>query len=185
MIIETDRLLIRNFRSEDAEALREVIVEKEASEYAVYDHEWPTSLGAIRGIVEWFAKEDEFLAVCLKESGDLIGFLALDPADDEQAHEFNLGYCLHPAHQGKGYATEGGRALLAHAFTHLRARRVISGAAVANTPSVRLLERLGFRVVGESEAAFRETPEGQPITFPGLTFALSREEWKSASGATT
>lgn len=181
MIIETERLLIRNFRPEDAEALREVIVEKEASEYAVYDHEWPTSLGAIRGIVEWFAQEDEFLAVCLKDSGDLIGFLALNPGDDERAQEYNLGYCLHPAHQGKGYATEGSRALLAHAFTRLRARRVVSGTAAANTPSVRLLERLGFRVVGESEGHFRDTPAGESITFPGLDFALTREEWKAKS----
>jgi len=185
MIIETERLLIRNFRPEDAEALRAVIVEKEASEYAVYDHEWPTSLGAIRGIVEWFAQEDEFLAVCLKESGDLIGFLALSPSDDERAHEYNLGYCLHPAHHGRGYATEACRALLAHAFKRLRARRVVSGTAAANTPSVRLLERLGFRVVGESETSFRETPEGQPITFPGYAFALTQPEWQAASRGTT
>ena len=184
MIIETERLLIHNFRPEDAEALRKVIVEKEASEYAVYDHEWPTSFGAIRGIVEWFAKEDAYLAICLKEGGDLIGFISLNPGEDEGAQEYDLGYCLHPAHQGKGYATEGCRALVEHAFTRLRARRITSGTGAPNRPSVRLLERLGFRVVGESEGCFRETEEGKPITFRGYSFALTREEWKAASRGT-
>lgn len=182
MIIETERLLIRNFIAEDAEALRDIVVRKEASEYAAFDHPWPTSLGAVRGIVEWFSKEDAYLAVCLKEDGTLIGFISLDPGDDERAREYDLGCFFHPDYHGRGYATEGCRAVLGHAFSRLRARRVTSGTAAANEPSYRLLQRLGFRQVGESETSFRDTEDGQPINFRGLAFALTREEWKALDG---
>jgi len=181
MYLETERLLIRNFAPDDAEALRDLILWKESSEYAIYDQQWPTSKGAIRGITEWFAKEDSYLAVCLKEGGRLIGFVALNPGDDERAHEFDLGYCFHPDYQGQGYATEACRAVLRWAFTQKGARRVTSGTAAANLPSCRLLERLGFRQVGEGTASFRETPEGEPIRFRGLSFALTRDEWERLS----
>ena len=67
--LETDRLVIRNFCLDDAEALQEVISQYQASEYAIYDHPWPTALEKIKEIVAWFAQRDSFLAVCLKDTG--------------------------------------------------------------------------------------------------------------------
>lgn len=42
-VIETERLIIRNFKTDDWKALQEMIIQKESSEYAIYDHQWPTS----------------------------------------------------------------------------------------------------------------------------------------------
>jgi len=39
--VETERLAIRNFTEDDWEDLREMILQYEASEYAVYGHQWP------------------------------------------------------------------------------------------------------------------------------------------------
>lgn len=176
MRIETERLLIRNFVSSDWRDLQEMIIQKEASEYAVYDHQWPTSEGEIRGIVDWFASGDSFLAVCLKDGAKLIGFIALNRAG-EGSSEFDLGYCLNSDYHGQGYATEGCLAVLDHAFRELGADRVTSGTAEANVPSCRLLARLGMKKVGEGKGSFRKTSEGEPIEFRGYLFALSRDEW--------
>jgi [ribosomal protein S5]-alanine N-acetyltransferase len=175
--IETGRLILRNFKLEDAQSLREMIVQKEASPYAEYDQECPTSEDEIRGITEWFAGGDSYLAICLKETGKLIGFICLNPADDKDSRAFDLGYCFNSDYHGQGYATEGAQAVVDYAFTGLKADCLTSGTAAANSPSCRLLDRLGFKKTGQGTAAFRKTPDGKPVEFVGWGFALSRENW--------
>ncbi len=173
--MNTTRLLLRNFRSDDVESLREMIVQKESSEYAVYDYEWPTSEDKIKGIAAWFASEDHYVAVCLKETGKLIGYICLNPAQDAEGRVFDLGYCFNSDYHGCGYASEACKAVITYAFADLEAERLTCGTAAANTPSCRLLDRLGFEKIGEATMSFRKTPDGKPIEFTGYGFTLSKE----------
>ena len=179
MVLETERLLIRNFASGDWGALHEIISQYESSELAAYDQPWPTSPEEIKRITEWFASGDSYLAVCLKATSRLIGFVALnrEQGDDRM---FNLGYVFHFGYHGQGYATEGCRAVRGLAFDRWQARRVVTGTAAANHASCRLLERLGFKKTSESMASFRTTPDGEPIQFVGYAFELSKDEWDVA-----
>ncbi|HEX3049756.1 MAG TPA: GNAT family N-acetyltransferase [Aggregatilineaceae bacterium] len=102
-----------------------------ASEYAAYDHPWPTSDDEIKGVTEWFASGDHYFAVCLKETGQLVGLVALNPEEDD-VHALNLGYVFD--------------------FEQLQVEKVVTGTAAENQPSCRLLERLGFEKTGESRA---------------------------------
>ena len=178
--IETKRLVIRNFKTSDYEALLEMILQYEASGYAVYDQPWPVSPEEIKGVVEWFTSGDSYLAVCLKDTYRFIGFVALNPEQKEDCQELNLGYIFNSNFHGKGYATEACQAVIEHAFNQLLATRVISGTASINRPSCQLLERLGFKTTGESRVSFRNTEEGKPVEFLGYSFALSRDEWEAA-----
>jgi len=178
--IETERLVIRNFKISDWEALHEMIIQYESSEYAVYDQQWPTSPEEIKGVAEWFAGGDSFLAVCLKDTGRFIGFVSLNQEQREDCREFNIGYIFNFDYHGKGYATEACRAAIGHAFERLQADRVITGTAAANRASCRLLERLGFKRTAESTGSFRNAPDGKPIEFLGYTYAISRDEWEVA-----
>lgn len=72
-----------------------------------------------------------------------IGLDELGPAPE-------FGYWLTPSRWGRGYATEAGRAVLAHAFGVLGAERVRSGVFVGNAASLAVQSRLGFEVTGES-----------------------------------
>jgi RimJ/RimL family protein N-acetyltransferase len=174
--IETDRLVIRNFGLDDSEALHKMIVQYAASEYAAYDEQWPTSVDEIKGVTEWFASGDHFLAVCLKATSQFIGFVALNP---EEGNEYNLGYIFDSDHHGHGYATEACQAILNRAFDQLQAPRVISGTAAVNRSSCRLLERLGFQKTGERTSSFKTGEDGKPIEFLGYLYALSKEEWQN------
>jgi ribosomal-protein-alanine N-acetyltransferase len=175
--LETKRLAIRNFTPGDWEALHEMIAQYEASEYAVFDQQWPTTPDEIKGVAEWFASGDSFLAVCLKDTGRFIGFVALNPEQKEGVRAYNLGYIFNFDYHGKGYATEACRAVLEHAFDSLQADSVITGTAAVNCASCKLLERLGFRKTGESMGSLRSTPEGKPIEFLGYTYSLTKEDW--------
>jgi len=162
--METDRLTIRNFSVNDWEALREMILQYQASEYAAYDHPWPTAPDEIRKAAEWFAGGDSYLVVCLKDTGRFIGFVCLNPEEHGGESALNIGYIFNFDYHGRGYATEACRAALARAFDELGAARVVTGTAKANLPSCRLLKRLGLK----------ETGEGM--------FAISRDEWRRQNG---
>jgi RimJ/RimL family protein N-acetyltransferase len=157
--IETDRLTIRNFGPDDWQDLQEVAVEYQASESAKYEDPWPTSAEEVKGMVEWFAKGDGYLAVCLKATGKLIGLIAIERRQDQEGAVYNLGYVFHPGYHGHGYATEGCRAAMAYVFDQLAADGILTGTHPDNEPSVRLLKKLGLSEINRGE------------------FAISREEW--------
>jgi ribosomal-protein-alanine N-acetyltransferase len=177
--LETKRLVVRNFNIDDCEGLHEMIVQYEASEFAAYDQQWPTSIEEIKGITQWFARGDNFLAVCLKDTSQFIGFVALNPEEEESDRWYNIGYVFNSNFYGHGYATEACTAILDRAFGRLQATRVIAGTAALNRNSCRLLERLGFQRIGEKISSFKNAKDGKPIEFLGYTYALSKEEWET------
>jgi hypothetical protein len=88
--IETDRLAIRNFGPDDWQDLQEVAVQYRASKWAKYEDPWPTSTEEVKGMVEWFAQGDGYLAVSLKATGKLIGLIAIERRKDQEERVHNL-----------------------------------------------------------------------------------------------
>jgi RimJ/RimL family protein N-acetyltransferase len=76
-------------------------------------------------------------------TSEFVGWFALWPHGDRPGLE--LGYRLRRRFWGRGLATEGGRALVAHAFGDLGADRVYAETMVVNVPSRRVLARCGLR----------------------------------------
>jgi len=167
MTIETDRLTIRNFGPDDWQDLQEMAVQYQASEWAKYEDPWPTSTEEVKGMAEWFARGDDYLAVCLKGTGKLIGLIAIERRKEQEERVHNLGYVFHPDHHGHGYATEGCRAAMGYVFDQLEADGILTGTHPANEPSVRLLKRLGLKGIDRGE------------------FTISREEWLALGQAST
>jgi RimJ/RimL family protein N-acetyltransferase len=85
-----------------------------------------------------------FLGIALADSDRVIGDLTLmmGPAEHRGAE---LGWVLHPAHSGQGYAVEAAHALLHLAFDELGLHRVTARIDVRNDASLRLADRLGMR----------------------------------------
>src|SRR5690606_30038790 len=92
---------------------------------------------------------------------------------DEGALE--LGYRLERAAWGRGYATEGGRALVEDAFTTLGADRVVATTMAVNTASRRVLEKCGLRLVRTFFPAWDDPLDG--AEHGDVAYALSRHEW--------
>ncbi len=157
--IQTERLIIRNFRIEDWCDLHEMIVQYQANEYSKYDHQWPTAEEEYPKIAKWFSEGDSYLAVCLPATGKVIGFVCLNRADHEDGLAFDMGYIFNSDYHGQGYATEACQAAIHRAFGQLEAVKLVAGTPLGNKASVDLLLRLGFHEVG------------------GGMFALPREKW--------
>jgi RimJ/RimL family protein N-acetyltransferase len=121
--------------------------------------------------------------VVMELDGDVIGDLYLNVEDAWTQVEVKeagaraqaeIGWCLSPDHQGKGYVSEATAELVRICFEELGVRRVIANAFAANTPSVRVMERLGM----VCEARFRsESLHRDRGWIDGITYALLREDW--------
>ena len=86
------------------------------------------------------------------EAGPLIaagGFLG----PPHETGEVEIGYSVHQAWQGKGYATELVGGLVKYAFEDTRVQRIVAHTTRQNLASCRVLERLGF-----CDSGFRSEP---------------------------
>lgn len=175
--VTTDRLLLRPFRETDAAAVHAYQSLPEVARYQFWE---PRSLDEIRlKLVEWVTlyrlngEGTLELAVEIRESGDLIGDVMLQ-VTDAAARQGMIGFSMHPAHQGKGYATEAVGALLRLGFADLGLHRIFGRCDARNDPSWRLMERLGMR----REAHFREHALFKGGWDEEFYYALLQEEWR-------
>ncbi len=173
--LATEQLIIRNFTSVDGDDLFQIGTNYEKSEYAKYDHgPWPDSPEVYKGIVESWSKNDDFLAVILKEKNKMIGFISVPRKSNKT---FDFGFVFHPNYHGSAYATEACKVVLKYIFETFQAVQVNTGTAKENSPSCNLLKRLGFTSTGENNVSFRTDEDGNPIEFVALDFMLSREDY--------
>lgn len=87
------------------------------------------------------------LVLSIAQGGRVIGGIGLTALRGQ--HEF--GYWLGSRHWGMGFATEAGRAFLAHAFDNLALDSVRSGVFIDNPASLRVQVKLGFRETGRRQ----------------------------------
>ena len=69
---------------------------------------------------------------------------------DEETGEVDLGFRIYRQYWGQGYATEAARASLAYGWS-LGLDRIIGRAVIQNTASIRILEKVGMKRVGEMD----------------------------------
>ncbi|ONK13333.1 GNAT family N-acetyltransferase [Streptomyces sp. MP131-18] len=112
-----------------------------------------------------------------RAGGAFVGWFALRPAVTRgvAGGGTELGYRLRPAAWGRGYATEGARAMVAHAFAELGADRLVATTMTVNTGSRRVLEKAGLVLV---RTFFEDWPEYVEGAEHGdVEYALTRAEW--------
>ncbi|GAB3264740.1 GNAT family protein [Alteromonas gracilis] len=85
-----------------------------------------------------------------------------------------LGWTLHPDVWGRGLATEAVAATISICFAELGIRRIEAHCFADNTPSWRLMERLGMR---REAITVRESLHRTRGWIDGMSYALLREEW--------
>lgn len=74
---------------------------------------------------------------------------------------WNIGFWIHPEYWGNGYATEAARAVLDFGFSILGATKITTAHAIWNSPSKRVIEKLGFKFMGENPCGFIKA--GKPV----------------------
>ncbi|WP_147918930.1 GNAT family N-acetyltransferase [Ruania zhangjianzhongii] len=152
--VETDRLILRRPRVEDAAVYRQLWTERDPR---VPPHRQisPEGRPTVADLATQLRAEEEavgprLLVVQRKNGGDAIGYCGLVFHGTGAPHEPELAYELLRAAHGFGYATEAGRAVLVWA-EGAGYRRLWAGVRDWNVASRRVLEKLGFRETGDLE----------------------------------
>lgn len=191
VFLETERLVLRRFTDADVdnlvdldsdpEVLRFINGGKPTPRHMIQDTILPRFLeyyDLYHGYGFWAAIE--------KSSGEFLGWFCFRPEEGRSPGEIALGYRLRKAAWGKGYATEGSRALIRKGFTELGARRVFAITYQDNVASRRVMEKSGLRLV----RTFRFTPEelaaadtydaSEQGVWEGhdVEYALERDDWE-------
>lgn len=175
--METERLLIRRFRPDDWRDLFEYLSQEETVRYEPY--EVFTERECMHEATNR-SENNAFHAVCLKDSGKLIGNIYLSK---QEYDTWELGYVFNSKYHGKGYATESARALIDNVFKNQNARRVIAMCNPLNEHSWKLLERLGMRREGHliQNIYFKKDEFEQPIWLDTYEYGILASEWTSVS----
>lgn len=123
----------------------------------------PTEDETIKASVKRFAESELFFAVFLKESDDMIGYICFH----KNQRIYDLGYCFHSAYHSNGYAYESTKAVLEYCISKHGITHFTAGTAIDNTPSCRLLKKLGFVCTSTQTVSFDNT-----FSFQGGNFEL-------------
>lgn len=101
-----------------------------------------------------------------------------DVSSRAAGREVELGWVLHPAHTGNGYATEAVRELLRHCFVALGIHRVTAGCFTTNDTSWRLMDRVGMRREAHTR---RDALHRSGRWLDSYTYAVLADEWTATS----
>lgn len=156
MRLTTPRLVLREYRPDDYEAIREYDADPQVQRYrgAVTITEQQTR-DYLQAMIGWAAERPRaryMLAVCLPADDRVIGWLPLRLTRPE-LREAEIGWTVGRRHWGRGYATEAAQAMLGFAFAELGLHRVVAYCRAENRASWRVMEKLGMRREGHLREA--------------------------------
>jgi ribosomal-protein-alanine N-acetyltransferase len=177
--IETERLIIRPFSLNDAEALHEIVSQEEVMKYLPED---VMSMEEVQGVLSWLTdcyKKNTpecilkfTLAMVSKHDQMLIGWCGLGPLDFEP-EEIEIFYGLSEDQWGKGMATEAARAVLHYGFDTIKLDKIAAVTHAQNVASVRIIEKLGMLYRKKIE----KLPEKYRSYEGCLYYSLCRDEY--------
>jgi RimJ/RimL family protein N-acetyltransferase len=154
-------------------------------------HQWMTSAPAtFDEYTEKFLDPSRLeKTLVIERDGEVIGDLMLsvedawgqtEVADRAKRTQAEIGFCLHPAHEGQGLATEAVAELLRVCFEEIGLRRVTGNCFADNAPSWRLMERMGMR---REQHSVKDSLHRSGEWLDGYGYALLAEEWQARTNS--
>jgi ribosomal-protein-alanine N-acetyltransferase len=171
LTLETDRLIIRCFQPDDLPVIHHILDQTFGDGSLVND---PAALGERRSWLEWSILGEKWLdelrqppygdrAITLKAAGQVIGAVgyvpllmpfeqmpdlggAAEPGAARFTPEVGLFWAISPERQRQGYASEAARAMIAHAFSAVRLKRIMANTDFTNLASQGVMLKVGMRL---------------------------------------
>jgi RimJ/RimL family protein N-acetyltransferase len=150
MILETERLILRNWRESDVDCYMTLSRDLGYNCFARPGYFLVRNAEEAREkIRERTTLFDERrlgkFPIFLKQSGEFIGTCGMEPFDLDGQAEIELGYRICLNYWGCGYATESAAAVLRYGFDDLNLKKIFAMAVPQNKGSLHVIEKLGFR----------------------------------------
>jgi RimJ/RimL family protein N-acetyltransferase len=187
IFLETSRLTLRRFTEGDEDDLVELDSDPEVMRFLSGGR--PTPREQIRdrvlpGFLDYYERYDGlgFWAAEERSTGCFLGWFHFRPPKYEPRDgDIELGYRLRRSAWGKGYATEGSRALISKGFTDLAVDRIVAETMVVNLGSRRVMEKAGLARVRTFHRDGLDAIDGSEHGV--VEYALTRADWERARRA--
>jgi ribosomal-protein-alanine N-acetyltransferase len=179
--LKTLRLHLRHPKLEDAPTILSVVSSAEFPEQLPLKEmdslnkieAWLIRLIELWGegrVYSWIMEE--------QDTNQLLGQVTLSKLEEDQ--KWALAFWTHPAHWGKGYATEGAERILKFGFEELKAKTIWAAAGTWNLGSNRVLEKIGMKYLFYNPEGYYS--KSKPI--PTHEYEISQKNWQKIKQAT-
>jgi RimJ/RimL family protein N-acetyltransferase len=181
VFLETERLVLRHFTTADADNLVGLDADPDVMRFV--NGGIPTSREAIENeflpaFLGYYQRYQEygFWAAIERSTGDFLGWFHFRPRAGTAPGQAELGYRLRKSAWGKGYATEGSRALIRKGFTEFGVQRVTAEAIAANVASRRVMEKAGLTLVRTFHQPRPDAISSHELEV--VEYALQKADWE-------
>ncbi|MFN7399000.1 MAG: GNAT family N-acetyltransferase [Sandaracinobacter sp.] len=175
-MFETERLILRPFRETDRDPWAVMNADPEVMRHfpaALSRDEADAVIERVNGKIA--ESGVGFWALERKSDSEFIGFAGLKCISHENLPIFGqweVGWRLARHAWGQGYATEAGAFALDHGFRVMGLPRILAYTARNNTPSERVMQKLGMVRAEEMDFEHPAVPEGHPVR-PHIVYVKS------------
>lgn len=196
VFLETDRLLLRRFTAADVDIL--VDLDGDPAVMRFINGGKPTPRDVIQNsLLPRFLHDYEryegygVWAAIEKSSEDFLGWFSFKPPESSSPDNVELGYRLRRSTWGRGYATEGSRALIRKGFAELGVRRVHATTYQDNHASRQVMEKAGLTLARTyrltladlAAEAGAHTPSEHLWDGDDVEYALLEADWERQEDA--
>jgi len=180
MELETERLLLRQWKESDLVVFQKLNSDPEVMEYFPATLSQEESDAVAQKCKEFISDRGwSFWAVELKSSNEFIGFVGLHEPDSKLPFTpcVEIGWRLLKSFWGKGYATEAAHKSLEYSFNELGLSEVVSFTTVSNLRSRAVMEKLGLK---NSKQNFEhpDVPKEHPLS-EHVLYKITKAEWQT------
>ncbi len=182
-MITTERLLLRQWQEEDLEPFARLNADPKVMEFFPKVKTREESASLLKNLATHIEKHGwGFWAASLLQTGEFIGLMGLEQVSFQAAFTpaVEIGWRLAFEHWGKGYATEGAKAILRYGFEKLHLKEIVSTSVQNNTRSRSVMGKIGLRYDPQDDFDHPKLPTEDPKRRHVL-YRLKINEWQNAS----
>ena len=192
---ETQRLVLRRFTMADVDNLAGLDADPDVMNFITGGIPTPRDeikTEVLPAFLAYYERFDGygFWAAIEKPAGEFLGWFHFRPREGGSLDEAELGYRLRKSAWGKGYATEGSRALIRKGFTEFGVQRVVAEAMAVNLASRRVMEKAGLTLVRSFHQPWPYPIEGDELgdveygdELGDVEYGLDKADWEQQDRA--
>ena len=187
-IIETERLLLKPQTMQEQKRLWEILMIPEVNKVYL------TTPAKFRDKLKDWSKQEPFYeekishandndvfewSIFLKDTNECIGKIDYHEysKEDNEINDLSIrgvGWYIDPIHQGKGYGTEAAKHTLKYMFEEVEISKIITGAAIDNPASWKIMDRLGYTKLPQTKLV-TYTYLDEPVEI--YTYEITKEQY--------
>lgn len=177
-VLETERLILRQIKKDDAHVLFEYWSDFEVTKYmniepfsnineAEYMIDLLNNLFIENKAMRW--------AIVEKKSNNIIGTCGYNSGLDKESYKGEFGYDLGKIYWGKGFMKEAAEKIIKFGFENLNLNRIEAFVVPENHGSINLLNKLKFK----NEGLLRQNGYYKDKFWDEYIFSLLKNEWNA------